>query len=175
MPTVGATTGNASLASERACSPHTTLVQLTRMVMQRAQDLWPRARRKELARRAEVSVRAVDHWQAGTRTLSADVIARLLRSEDGLHFLAAIMGDARPRWWRAFHEHLVIADARRLQSAAKRRLQEALNADADLAAAIARAESYADEDFHKPHLDALQSVARLLDRPVAAATKKQRR
>ena len=65
------------------------------------------------------------------------------------------------------------ADIRKMQMAAQRRvakaLGEALDADRSLSQAIARADALAvhDEEFARPHADALRSMAGLHHRAVA--------
>lgn len=44
--------------------------------------------------------RTARNWLSLKREISADALAALLRTEDGLQILEAVMGDARPAWWR---------------------------------------------------------------------------
>lgn len=114
------------------------------------------------------------------RELSADEIGRLIRSEQGFHFVTAIMGDARPEWWRVCSALMDAADIRKMQMAAQRRiaktLEGALDADRSLAATIARAEALAiqDEEHARPHIDALRSMGRPSDRAVASSKGRRR-
>lgn len=131
--------------------------------------LWPTARDKE---------RAAKHRVAATRDFTVDELATLLRSEHGFHFLADMMGDARPQWWALCAPLMQAAEARRLQHAAQKKIQRALrgalDADTDLSATIHRAEAamaFQDEDFMRPHLDGLHAQRGLLDRPVASPAK----
>lgn len=108
------------------------------------------------------------------RRLSDDELGALIRSERGFEIVAAIMGDASPEWWRLCSALMDAADIRKMQIAAQKRiaktLKGALDADADLSAAIARSEALAfqDPEHMRPHLDALRSIARVPDRAVAA-------
>jgi hypothetical protein len=113
--------------------------------------------------------RAAKHRIAGTRELTVDELAALIRSEHGLDFLVALMADAEPAWWRRVKAYFAAIDAQRLQQAARRRLREAIDADADLTAAIGRADALLvhDEDFYRPHADAVRAAARVSDRAVA--------
>lgn len=113
------------------------------------------------------------------RAFDLDELGALIRSERGFEIVVAIMGDANPKWWRVCSALMDAADVRAMQIVAQRRiaktLREAIDADADLTAAIARSEALAfhDEDHMRPHLDALRSMARLSDRTVAPAKTKR--
>lgn len=115
----------------------------------------------------------------GERELSADEIATLIRSEQGFHIVAAIMGDATPEWWRLCSVLMDAAEIKKMQIVAQRRiakqLRGAIDADAELTAAIARSEALAfhDPEHMRPHLDALRSMAGLSDRAVAPTKDKQ--
>lgn len=82
-------------------------------VMRVAQALWPRKTAAQLAVRAGVSQRACEYWLARKSDLSADALTRLLRSDEGLDFLEAIMADARPEWWRDFKRRTQLGALRR--------------------------------------------------------------
>jgi len=44
--------------------------------------------------------RACEYFLSRRTGLSSDAIVALLASEDGLTYLTALMGDARPAWWK---------------------------------------------------------------------------
>lgn len=77
-----------------------------------ARALWPSKADIELAARTDASPRMARYWLAERYDLSADHLAALLRSDDGLKFLEAIMGDARPKWWRRYKRQVGIANMR---------------------------------------------------------------
>jgi hypothetical protein len=109
------------------------------------------------------------------RALSPEDIGVLIRSERGFEVLNALMGDAKPAWWRMVVPLMDAADAHKMQLAARRRLKKtiesALDADRDLAATIQRAEALAfhDEEHVGPHIDALRSMGGASHRSVAQA------
>lgn len=125
-----------------------------------------------------LSDRGARHRMEGTRAFSADELAALLRTEHGYRVLTAVMADAAPSWWRICAPLMEVAEIQQMQIAARRRLQRvvkgALDADAELSAAIARADALCDPDFHRPHADGLRAMARLPDRAVASAAGKGR-
>lgn len=124
-----------------------------------------------------IGMRTAERKLGGSRPYSAEEIAHLLRSERGFEILTAVMADAKPAWWCICTPLMEIAEIRKMQKAAQRRvskaLEGALDADRDLTAAIARADALAvyDEDHMRPHLDALRSMARVPDRSVAPPRK----
>jgi hypothetical protein len=141
-----------------------------------ARGISPRKTWGYLVSLIRVNERVAKHRLAGTRRFTDEDIALLLRSERGIDYLVAIMGDAEPDWWRRFKAHVAVTNAARVQRAARRQLEEAVDAGAELAATIARAEaalSFQDEDFRRPHVDAQRSVARTQNRAVAQATKRR--
>jgi hypothetical protein len=140
------------------------------------QWLWPVKPDYELAYRVGSSDRACREIVAGRAVISTEKLALLLRSEEGIVFLAAIMADAQPTWWARFIEQTKIHDARRKAARLQRELRETMNAVDETTAAIARAETAAavsDEEFHRPHVDALRSMARVQHRAVASTAKRR--
>jgi len=151
-------------------SPHNGAIVAT------VKNLFPQHTRKTLARILGLSDGAARKKLTGERAFSVDELAVLLRSEQGIHFLVALMADAEPPWWSRVQAYFAAIDAQRMQRAARRRLREAINDDAELSAAIARADALLvhDEDFHRPMADAVRAVARVPSSAVATATKRKR-
>jgi hypothetical protein len=158
-------------AYDQSVGKSRTVVRITGPLMRCAQSLFTSKVAPEIAAIAGVSVRAAERWIAGEREISTDALARLLRSEHGLQFLVAIMGEARPKWWTWFLRIGVVSRVLRRRQADMKLLREAMDADRDVTAAIARADALLiqDEDFHRPFADALRSVAGVPDRAVASA------
>lgn len=109
------------------------------------------------------------------RALTTEELGILIRSERGFEVVAAIMGDATPGWWRLVVPLMDAADARKMQIAARRRLEKtiesAVDADKHLAAAISRAEALQDQDHVSIQLDALRSMARVHGGALASSRK----
>lgn len=78
--------------------------RLIKIVKRVAHGLWPRPLKvsAELASRAEVHPRTAERWLSLRTGMSADALAAILRSEEGLAFLDALMADAPPTWWQDF-------------------------------------------------------------------------
>lgn len=114
------------------------------------------------------------------RSISAEQLGVLIRSERGFEIVTAVMGDARPEWWRLCAVLMDAADVRKMQMAAQRRIKKtlegALDADRDLSAAIARAEALAFQGQEQAgiHADALRSMDGIQNRTVAPSKGRRR-
>lgn len=137
--------------------------------------------RKTLARLLGLSTDGAKNKLEGKRTLSLDEFATMLRTPAGFTYLTAVMSDSTVQWWRVCAPLMEVAEVQAMQLRARRKFSRAvrgaLNADADLTAACARADALLvqDEDFHRPHADAVFAMARVQNRAGTAARKGQRR
>jgi hypothetical protein len=96
---------------------------LTRTILRVCVQLWPYKTGSELSSRLGLSDRACRQILAEKAGLTAEALAALLRTDDGYEFLATLMGDAKPKWWRRFKRQMAFADVRRLQDEARARLE----------------------------------------------------
>lgn len=115
----------------------------------------------EISELIDIPQRTVEYWFAGGK-IPADALAELMRSDHGNHFVAAIMVDSRAAWWRQLCSWFTAVDALRLHRAAKRKLEEAFDEARkfDAMALPGAALSVHDEDFMRPHLDAMRAAER---------------
>lgn len=104
----------------KSCSP----VRWVERVIVILRDIYPVKPAASIAADAEVSSRAVEHWFSGARAPSPEALIALLQSENGFHVLSALMGDARPAWWRKFQRGQRIAELRREQEKQRRALEQ---------------------------------------------------
>lgn len=191
------TASSANLGKEQTCRDCGTDVPLNVAIANTARRLWPSKTDLELSARTSTSDRAWRYVLSGERTMSAEALARLLRSEEGLEFLVAIMTDREPpTWWRWLLRVMAIAGVRRRQQedarlldglehgnagrsgSIRRRLKGALDAHQSISATIARAEAalaHGDEDFNRAHVDGLREMARGDHRTMAEGTAGGRR
>lgn len=88
-----------------------------------ARMVWPFKTAAELAARTSAELRTAERWLADERGISTDLVAALLRSEEGYAFLEAIMGDARPKWWRKYVRVIRLADLRRAQEEQRKEIE----------------------------------------------------
>lgn len=108
---VATAVGKSNLGPARAFTLTRKSLQTNSIVMRVARGLWPTKTAQELAYRTSTSERMARYWLSQRYDLSADDLTALLRSEEGFKILEAIMGQARPIWWRRFkrktkREHL---------------------------------------------------------------------
>lgn len=99
--------------------------------MRTAQTLWPRKTAAELSVRTGIKQRACEYWMERKSGMSAESLARLLRTDDGFQILEAIIGDAKPVWWRAFKRQVRRAELRRQQAALAKEIEENEQAELD--------------------------------------------
>lgn len=134
------------------------------------QNLFRENARKILAGVLELSLGAAKKKLSGERRLSAEEASLLLRTEHGIHFLAGVMGEARPAWYRGFLAHVAAGNARRALRRQEQELREAINAVENLNGAVVRADAalaFQDEDFMRPHVDGLRYAHRVANSPLA--------
>ena len=94
------------------------------LVMRVAQALWPTKPDIVLSDKTKRSDRLCRYWLENKYSLGADDLVLLLRTDEGLHVLEGIMGDARPIWWRDFKRGVKRAELRRQQKAIQKALDE---------------------------------------------------
>jgi hypothetical protein len=97
--------------------------------MREFKRLFPQGTPFELAVRTEASVSFCDRVLRGVQQPGAPMLEALLRSDVGREMLIAVMGDARPPWWKGYRRHLTISELRRAQADHQRRI-EALELEA---------------------------------------------
>jgi hypothetical protein len=144
-------------------------------VMRVARRLWPRNTPAELSVRTGAHIRSSERQLAGRHRLSGGALAGLIRSEEGFEFLAAVMGEAPPRWWRRLLAMSAVAEVRARQAAdmrALKQLREAIDAEALVSATVERAEDalcVPGADLRRADLVALRAHARPRDRAMDRA------
>lgn len=168
--TMTAATKRANRGGDRTCTKNARLVPATIEIANVFRHLFERKAWAAVGELLGLQERSAKYRLAGEREFTVDELRTLLRSEVGIHFLARLMGEARPRWWQGFLANVAAGDARRAIRKHQRELQEAINAVESLDGTLARAEaalSVSDEDFMRPHVDALRTVARAPHRTLA--------
>ena len=79
------------------------VLPVSEVVADVARRIFPVKAARNLAARTRASHRAAEAWLGGQTGMSADALADLLRSDQGLAFLDAIMsaGASAPSWWES--------------------------------------------------------------------------
>jgi hypothetical protein len=116
-------TKTANLAGAKRFGESRKPLRLTDEVMRAAQAIWPRKTAAELSVITGSGVRACEYWLSRKTEMSADALVALLRSESGLEILEAVIGDARPSWWKAFARTIELSRLRKAQDDTRRRLE----------------------------------------------------
>lgn len=168
MATASATVAaRANSGTDHLVGKSTPSGRLTAAAMQKARSLWPHKTAAEVAVRAHVSVRSAERWLAGERELSADAIAHLLRSDQGIHFLVALMDKARPAWWSMLLRMGLLGGIQRRREADLRLLRRMADVTDEVARpVIPAALMVQDPEFFEPLFEAAVAVAGAPDSPV---------
>lgn len=96
----GITANFATKRSGTLCVETGGSVQLSEALSEKAKAVFDKPYRA-LVDVLKVSERDAHYRLSGTRKYTAKDIAKLLQSEDGIHFLVVLMEKQRPAWWRA--------------------------------------------------------------------------
>lgn len=88
-----------------------------------AQAVWPAGTADNLAATAHVTPRAAEYWLQGKYNLSIEAARDLLRTEEGYHFLNAMMGDCEARWWQRVKLNASAAETRRALNEQAKKLE----------------------------------------------------
>ena len=94
------------------------------LVMRAARAVWPSKTDMALMAKTKRSDRTCRYWLENKYSLGADDLVLLLRTDEGLQFLEAVMGDAKPIWWAGFKRSVKRAELRRQQKAIQKALDE---------------------------------------------------
>lgn len=94
------------------------------IVMRVARALWPLKTDMALAAKTGASERMCRYWLAQRYDLSVDDLVALLRGEEGLQFLQAMMAGARPTWWRRFKRTARLSALRAAQEKQRREIEQ---------------------------------------------------
>lgn len=117
------TTINANSDAATDCGEDRNGLRWASAVMRVAKTLWPRKTAAELSVRTGTQLRACEYWLSRKTEMSADALVSLLRSEEGLDILEAIIGEARPTWWKNFARTIELSRLRKAQDDHRRRLE----------------------------------------------------
>jgi len=147
MTVINATTTiRANYVTADHCAQRRRALRLNASVMQKSRSLFPVKTAHYLADITGYSLRTVEYWLSEKVVIPSDALAALVRSEWGRDFLAAVMVDATPRWWKQLMAWIRAVDYATAERALRRKRREIL--DADFATAPSFAEILQDEEFY---------------------------
>lgn len=163
------TVGLAKIGTAKTCGETRNKLRMNLEIATTARRLFPIKTALQLVEITGYPQRTVEYWLTGNAKIPSDALAMLLRSEWGVDFLGAVMGEAKPGWWKTTLAYFASLDAMARTRKANRAIREAINANSELNASIARASALRvqDEDFYSNYADAFVAVARPSHRPVA--------
>jgi hypothetical protein len=157
----------ANSAAPKAWSITPRSVDANAIIADCARAVFGRKTWAQVARILGLSERSAKSRLAREREFTADEIAALLKSEQGIHFLVALVGDARPSWWTALLRMGLLGGVAKRRAADLRLLRRIANADRSTP--IPAAALIHDAEFFGPVLEAFDAVARAQDRSVDEA------
>lgn len=133
------------------CSDNAASVQLSSALAEMAKAVFDKPYRA-LVDILRVSERDA-HYRLSTRRksqrkFSAVDIARLLQSDEGIHFLVVLMDKQRPAWWKAVLKMGILGTVQERRRADAKLLSRVFHADADTAAGFSAAFRAQDPVFY---------------------------
>lgn len=121
-------------------------LRLNAAVMRKSRDVFPIKTAFHLHEITGYSVRACERWLSERVVIPTDALAALLQHESGRDFLAIVMVDATPRWWKQLMAWIRAVDYAAAERVLRRKRREIL--DADFATSPSFAEMLQDEEFY---------------------------
>lgn len=152
--------GNAKTASANLGTKNPGSVTIQSALISVARMISPAKTWGYLAKLLGTTERVSKHRLYGSREFTADEIAALLRSEDGIHYLVALMDRARPQWWRTLLKMGVLGGIERRREADMNLMRKIANVSDQTAAELPAALMVQDAEFYSPVFEALDAVAR---------------
>lgn len=143
---IALTANSANLGTAGNCGTSRRKLRSNVRLVAAAREVFPIKTALQLAEITGYPLRTVEAWLTGSVKIPTDAFVALLHSEHGRHFLAGVMADAEPRWWVKLKAFFNALDIMTMQRATRRKLKEAL--DADAAFAIPHSTLFQDEEFY---------------------------
>lgn len=146
------------------CANRRRSLQLNAAVMRLSRDLFPIKTAHYLAEITGYSLRTCEYWLSEKVVIPSDALATLLQSDQGREFLAVVMADATPRWWKQLKAWLGAASCDAAERKLRRKKKAMLDALMDERADVPLAQVLFDEEFYSgqpsPHRGPRRSVDR---------------
>jgi len=97
--------------------------------MRKSRDLFSVKTAHHLSDITGYSVRSCEAWLSERVVIPSDALAELLHSEWGREFLAIVMVDSQPRWWKQFKAWWTAIDYAVAERKLRRKRKEMLDAE----------------------------------------------
>jgi len=141
----------AKTGTAQPCGNRRRALRLNAAVMQKARDLNPIKTSHYLADITGYSLRTCEYWLSEKVVIPSDALAALIRSEQGRDFLAEVMADQTPRWWKQLKAWIaatnILAVERKLKREKKRLLETINGEEIEYGPATSFAEMLHDPEF----------------------------
>jgi hypothetical protein len=131
------------------CGNRRRALRLNSAVMQKSRDLFSVKTAHHLAEITGYSLRTTEYWLSEKVAIPSDALAALIQSEWGREYLAAVMADSTPRWWRAFKALISRINHDAAQAQEERKYREMLDEQAAFARAHPTAPRLQDDPFYE--------------------------
>lgn len=149
---------SATFVDGTLCDDSAASVRLTISLSRKARQLFDKPYRA-LVDILNISERDAHYRLAGKRKYTAAEIAKLLQSEEGIHFLAVLMERKRPAWWRAIVKMAALGSVEQRRQRDMQLMQRVFNADKTTASQFSDSFRAQDPDFFGAVLQGYDELA----------------
>jgi hypothetical protein len=141
-------TNRANFVTADDCGNRRRALRLNASVMQKSRDVFPLKTAFHLAEITGYSLRTCEYWLSEKVAIPSDALAALIRSEWGRQYLAAVMAETTPKWWRTLNSYLRRISVDAMKAAQEREYRLMLEEEARIHAYHA-APRHQDDDFYE--------------------------
>jgi hypothetical protein len=155
------TADNAKTVTTYSCGNRPRALRLNAALMRKSRDLFSVKTAFHLSDITGYSVRACENWLSEKVVIPSDALALLLHSEWGREFLAAVMSDNTPRWWKQLSAWIGAIDLALAEKKLRRKRKELLD-ELEYAPATSFAEVLHDPEFNRAQVIPVRRVHRAM-------------
>lgn len=141
------------------CGNRRRALLLNAAVMRRSRDLFAVKTAFHLSDITGYSVRACESWLSEKVVIPSDALVLLLHSEWGRDFLATVMADNTPRWWKQLKAWLTAVDILAVEKKLRRKRKELLD-EFEYVPATSFAQMLHDPEFNREQVTQVRRVHR---------------
>lgn len=140
------TADNAKNSTTYSCGNRPRALRLNAALMRKSRSLFSVKTAFHLSDITGYSVRACENWLSEKVVIPSDALAFLLHSEWGREFLATVMADNTPRWWKQLSAWIGAIDLALAEKKLRRKRKELLD-EIEYLPATSFAETLHDPEF----------------------------
>jgi hypothetical protein len=154
---------SAKIGTEACVGNRLRALRLNASVMRKSRDLFSVKTAHHLSEITGYSTRSCEAWLSEKVVIPSDALAELLHSEWGREFLATVMADSQPRWWKQLKAWWKSIDIREIERKLRRQRRELLDAEFGYETAATAAQMFSDPDFYGAQVAPVGRDRRALD------------